>query len=460
MMGTPNQTASRRRFLRATAAGTAWLAWSGPLATRMAAQSPESRVDILLNEPVGTIAPEIYGHFVEHLGGVVYDGIWVGEGSRIPNVNGLRKQLVEGLKRVKPGMIRWPGGCFADQYDWRDGTGPRDKRPKRTNFWVDAGEWPKDARRDGPERYDPNLFGTVEFARFCKQVGAQPYFAANLRSLPAQEFWRWVEYCNSPANATTLGALRAADGETEALGVRYWGVGNESWGCGGNFDPEDYGSEFNRYTAWGAILRSADRAGGIGSQRWQCGLDAAFLRQAPQGRHAGTAMGLGHAPLRLECQRRAHHRLVHWQARRGEVRRGAVLRDSARSRRNGIADRRALGGDGGERPAPPHQAGGGRVGWVVRERHGTIPRSADRPTEHHARCGAGRPHAGYFQPARRQDRHGGRGPVGELPAIAVPGARRQILPHAGLSRLRHVRGASGSPLGDAPRTCRRRDRSA
>src|SRR5664280_3734116 len=97
MMGTPNQTASRRRFLRATAAGTAWLAWSGPLATRMAAQSPESRIDVLLNEPVGTIAPEIYGHFVEHLGGVVYDGIWVGERSGIPHVNGLRKQLVDCL---------------------------------------------------------------------------------------------------------------------------------------------------------------------------------------------------------------------------------------------------------------------------------------------------------------------------------------------------------------------------
>ena len=248
-MENPNQTGSRRRFLRA-AAGSAWLASSGPLVTRMAAQSPESRVDILLNEPVGTIAPEIYGHFVEHLGGVVYDGIWVGENSRIPNVNGLRKQLVDALKRVQPGMIRWPGGCFADQYDWRDGTGPRDKRPRRTNFWVDAAEWPKDARRDGPERYDPNLFGTVEFARFCKQVGAQPYFAANLRSLSAQEFWRWVEYCNSPANSTTLAALRAADGEPDPLGVRYWGVGNESWGCGGNFDPEDYGSEFNRYTAW------------------------------------------------------------------------------------------------------------------------------------------------------------------------------------------------------------------
>jgi alpha-N-arabinofuranosidase len=248
-MKNSNPTANRRRFLGTAATGAAWLL-SPSLVTRMAAQSPESRVDILLNEPVGTIAPEIYGHFVEHLGGVVYDGIWVGENSRIPNVGGLRKQLVDALKRVKPGMIRWPGGCFADQYDWRDGTGPRDKRPKRTNFWIEAGEWPKGARRDGPQGYDPNTFGTVEFARFCKQVGAQPYFAANVRSLPAQEFWRWVEYCNSPANATTLGAQRAADGEPEGLGVRYWGVGNESWGCGGNFDPEDYGSEFKRYTAW------------------------------------------------------------------------------------------------------------------------------------------------------------------------------------------------------------------
>jgi alpha-N-arabinofuranosidase len=248
-MKNSNPTTNRRRFLGTAATGAAWLL-SPSLVTRMAAQSPESRVDILLNEPVGTIAPEIYGHFVEHLGGVVYDGIWVGENSRIPNVGGLRKQLVDALKRVKPGMIRWPGGCFADQYDWRDGTGPRDKRPKRTNFWIDAGEWPKGARRDGPQGYDPNTFGTVEFARFCKQVGAQPYFAANVRSLPAQEFWRWVEYCNSAANATTLGAQRAADGEPEGLGVRYWGVGNESWGCGGNFDPEDYATEFNRYTAW------------------------------------------------------------------------------------------------------------------------------------------------------------------------------------------------------------------
>ena len=103
-----------------------------------------------MSEPIGTIAPEIYSHFVEHLGGVVYDGIWVGENSRIPNVGGIRKELVEALAKVKPGAIRWPGGCFADQYDWRDGTGPHDRRPKRTNFWVDSPEWPKNARRNGP----------------------------------------------------------------------------------------------------------------------------------------------------------------------------------------------------------------------------------------------------------------------------------------------------------------------
>src|SRR5258706_2635794 len=102
---------TRRTFVRA-AAGAAVL-------PRLSAKSPEARIDVLLNEPVGTIAPEIYGHFVEHLGGVVYDGIWVGEKSPVPNVNGLRKSLVDAMQRVKPGMIRWPGGCFADQYDWR-----------------------------------------------------------------------------------------------------------------------------------------------------------------------------------------------------------------------------------------------------------------------------------------------------------------------------------------------------
>ncbi|MBZ5618237.1 MAG: twin-arginine translocation signal domain-containing protein, partial [Acidobacteriia bacterium] len=114
-MQSPKHGTNRRQFLgAAAAAGTAWLASPDALIPRLSAQSPESRIDVLLNEPVGTIAPEIYGHFVEHLGGVVYDGIWVGEGSTIPNVGGIRKALVDALRAVKPAVIRWPGGCFAD----------------------------------------------------------------------------------------------------------------------------------------------------------------------------------------------------------------------------------------------------------------------------------------------------------------------------------------------------------
>ena len=232
---------SRRELLQMAA---------GAVVSTLRAQAVESRIEVLLNEPIGTIAPEIYGHFVEHLGAVVYDGIWVGENSKIPNTGGIRKQLTDALARTRPGVIRWPGGCFADQYDWRDGTGNRQDRPRRTNFWVDSPEWPKNARRDGPQVYDPNHFGTVEFARFCRLVNAAPYFAANLRSLPAQEFWRWVEYCNSPAGSSALAGQRAKDGEREPLNVRYWGVGNESWGCGGDFAPEDYAIEYRRFAAW------------------------------------------------------------------------------------------------------------------------------------------------------------------------------------------------------------------
>ena len=246
-MGYIDRGMNRRNFL-VTAAGASAAA-SDILSARQS-NGADSRIEILLDEPGATIAPEIYGHFVEHLGGVVYDGLWVGENSPVPNVNGVRKALIDALRKVKPGMIRWPGGCFADQYDWRDGIGPRDKRPRRTNFWVDAEEWPAAANRKGPQVYEPNLFGTVDFARFCEQVNAQPYFASNLRSLPTEELYRWVEYSNSPTGTTTLAEQRAADGHSDPLNVRYWGVGNESWGCGGNFDPEDYASEFRRYSAW------------------------------------------------------------------------------------------------------------------------------------------------------------------------------------------------------------------
>lgn len=235
----------RRNFLKGAAAGSA-LAFSKFL---NAGQTSDSSIEVFPNEPQGTISPEIYGHFIEHIGGVIYDGVWVGENSPIPNVHGIRKAIIDRLKEIHAPVIRWPGGCFADSYDWKDGIGPRSKRPSRTNFW----EVDPDARRldeKGRQIFEPNAFGTNEFNRLCRLSGAEPYLAANLRSLPALDFDRWVEYCNAPANSTALAKERAAAGFTEPFHVRYWGIGNESWGCGGNFTPEDYASEFRRFTTW------------------------------------------------------------------------------------------------------------------------------------------------------------------------------------------------------------------
>lgn len=240
----------RRRFIGTTAGAGAGLMFARAAAFHPAPPATDAHIEVLLNEPIGRIAPEIYSHFAEHLGGVIYDGIWVGENSRVANIGGIRQVLVEHLRKIKASVIRWPGGCFADQYDWRDGIGPRSRRPKRTNFWAGSREWPPEADKGGPQRYDTNHFGTIEFARFCKLSGAQPYFAANLRSLRPHDFWQWVEYCNSPAGETTLAEQREADGERDPLGVRFWGVGNESWGCGGNFTPEEYAAEFRRFATW------------------------------------------------------------------------------------------------------------------------------------------------------------------------------------------------------------------
>ncbi len=236
----------RREFLQC--AGGAGIAVA--FAQRSAwAQSADSRIEILVEEPIGQISRNIYGQFTEHIGGVIYDGVWVGRDSRVPNINGIRKALVEKLHEIRVPVIRWPGGCAADSYDWRDGIGPAGNRPRRTNFW----EVDPDAARlhdKGRQVFETNEFGTNEFMQFCKLAGAEPYVAANLRSLSPMDFDHWVEYCNSPAGSTTLAEMRAAGGSADPFGVRYWGVGNESWGCGGNFTPEEYATEFRRFTTW------------------------------------------------------------------------------------------------------------------------------------------------------------------------------------------------------------------
>jgi alpha-L-arabinofuranosidase len=262
----------RRQFLRNSALGlgAAFLARDSafalpatPPGARVAAPPAESagaRIEILLDEPLGIISPNIYGHFTENLGGVIYDGIWVGPDSKVPNIHGIRKSLVEALQRIKAPIIRWPGGCFADSYDWKDGVGPREKRPRRSNFWL--GEPELRDKGNIPQKYDPNQFGTGEFVEFCRLSGAEPYIAANVRSLPPEDFYRWVEYCNSPAGSTTLGDLRAADGYPQPFDVKYWGIGNESWGCGGNFTPAEYATEFRRYTTWVPTYSTDNSRGG------------------------------------------------------------------------------------------------------------------------------------------------------------------------------------------------------
>jgi alpha-N-arabinofuranosidase len=239
---------NRREFLHQAAIGTSTLVLSARpgWSKTSSSHATDSRIEVVFEESLGAISPNLYGHFAENLGGVLYDGIWVGEKSRVPNVDGLRKELIEHMRTIKAPVIRYPGGCFADSYDWRDGIGPAEKRTRRTNFWAN------DESENAPanHRYDPNEMGTNEFVHFCKLIGAEPYLAANVRSLPASAFYQWVEYCNSPAGTTTLADTRAAAGYAEPFHVKYWGVGNESWGCGGEFTPQEYAVEFRRYSTW------------------------------------------------------------------------------------------------------------------------------------------------------------------------------------------------------------------
>ena len=165
---------------------------------------------------------------------MVYDGIWVGPNSKIPNVDGIRKELIDEMKKIKSPVVRFPGGCFADSYDWRDGVGPTDKRPRRTNFW-NQGEAPE---APASHRYDPNEFGTNEFVHFCKLIGSEPYLAANLRSLPAEEFYRWVEYCNSPAGSTTsAGYMRLWLADSKILSTFAFGAWAMSRGAAEETSP-------------------------------------------------------------------------------------------------------------------------------------------------------------------------------------------------------------------------------
>jgi alpha-N-arabinofuranosidase len=182
------------------------------------------------------ISKNIYGHFSEHLGHCIYGGIWVGEDSPIPNTNGVRNDVIEALKNIKIPTLRWPGGCFADEYHWMDGIGPRDKRPKMINtHWGGVTE--------------DNSFGTHEFLNFCELIGAEPYISLNLGSGAVEEMSKWIEYVNSDDDSP-MPNLRRQNGREDPWNVKFVGVGNENWGCGGNMRPEYYADLYRRYATY------------------------------------------------------------------------------------------------------------------------------------------------------------------------------------------------------------------
>lgn len=307
----------RRGFLRTSAAASAGalcFVTKSPLAWTAESGGVDSRIEVLAGEPLGTISPNIYGHFCEHLGGLVYDGVWVGEASKIANVNGIRKELIDEMQKIRPAVVRYPGGCFADSYDWRDGVGPVNKRPRRTNFWAGA----EGANTPANHKYEPNQFGTNEFNRFCKLVGAKPYLAANVRSLKAEQFYQWVEYCNSPAGSTTLADERAAAGFSEPFGVEYWGVGNESWGCGGSFTAQEYAVEFRRYTEWvpryGQEISFIASGPNVDDWEWTRGFLEEVVRKGKNRLHSVWGMALHHYAWNL-----SRGKTNNWEAGKGDA---------------------------------------------------------------------------------------------------------------------------------------------
>ena len=182
------------------------------------------------------ISRHIYGQFSEHLGRGIYDGLWVGENSPIPNVNGVRKDIIDALKEIKIPNLRWPGGCFADEYHWMDGIGPREKRPKMVNTnWGGVTE--------------DNSFGTHEFLNLCEELGTEPYICGNVGSGTVEEMSKWVEYITFDGESP-MANLRKQNGREKPWKVKFWGVGNENWGCGGNMTAEEYANLYRRYATF------------------------------------------------------------------------------------------------------------------------------------------------------------------------------------------------------------------
>lgn len=202
----------------------------------VASSASAQTVTIHGDKPGDVIPKEIYGQFAEHLGTCIYGGLWVGKDSKIPNQDGYRTDVLNALKELKVPVLRWPGGCFADEYHWMDGIGPKEKRPKMVNNnWGGTVE--------------DNSFGTHEFFNLCELIGAEPYLSGNVGSGTVEELAKWVEYITSDGDSP-MANLRRQNGREKSWNLKYIGVGNESWGCGGSMRPEYYSDLFRRYSTY------------------------------------------------------------------------------------------------------------------------------------------------------------------------------------------------------------------
>ena len=199
-------------------------------------QTMPTKITIHADQGKNQINKEIYGQFAEHLGTCIYGGIWVGENSAIPNTKGYRNDVLNALKELQIPVLRWPGGCFADEYHWMDGIGPREKRPKMVNNnWGGVVE--------------DNSFGTNEFLNLCELIGCEPYISGNVGSGTVEELAKWVEYMTSNGDSP-MANLRRQNGREKPWKVKFLGVGNESWGCGGSMTPDYYSDLYRRYSTY------------------------------------------------------------------------------------------------------------------------------------------------------------------------------------------------------------------
>ncbi|MBK0369505.1 alpha-N-arabinofuranosidase [Flavobacterium agrisoli] len=210
------------------------------------AQKDKTVVSLKTDENAPIISKNIYGHFAEHLGRCIYGGFFVGDTSKIPNTNGVRNDVVMALKELKIPNLRWPGGCFADTYHWKDGIGPQEQRPTIVNKW-----W-------GGVTED-NSFGTHDFLNMCELLETEPYLSGNVGSGTVQELADWVQYTNF-SGKSPMSDLRVKNGRKEPWKVKFWGIGNEAWGCGGNMMAEYYANEYRKYATF---MSDWENTGGI-----------------------------------------------------------------------------------------------------------------------------------------------------------------------------------------------------